>query len=353
MKRRDFGALAYLAVAACAGRTRETADASSAPPTGPQPMPSAPLDPGKTLTRIGFGSCYVPQFEEPEVWNAVRAAAPDVFLYIGDNVYQTAETGHPDLVELHEAYASLAADAPFAALRQSTPVLVTWDDHDYGMNDAGAEFPARLQSEALFKTVWAVGADDPRATRPGVYYAKSAGPAGRRTQLILLDTRYFRTPDTMLGDAQWRWLAEALAEPADVRILASSIPVLSNVATGETWSKWPAERGRLLALLGRSNGVVIVSGDSHFGAFFTRSDGVAYPLHELTSSSLNFPMTEDAWLDPGLPDTARNGAAYYPANFGMVTIDWAVGALSLNLNTAAGELVRSERMELATLSSGR
>ena len=81
------------------------------------------------------------------------------------------------------------------------------------------------------------------------------GPEGKRLQVILLDTRYFRgrlkkgerrvggpyvpTDDksiTMLGEAQWKWFEQQLREPANVRIIASSIPlaVTSHPPSGQT-----------------------------------------------------------------------------------------------------------------------
>jgi hypothetical protein len=73
-------------------------------------MPSAALDETKTLTRVCFGSCYAPQFRQSHVWRSILAQKPDAFLYIGDNVYQRAENGRPDLLELREAYGQLAED---------------------------------------------------------------------------------------------------------------------------------------------------------------------------------------------------------------------------------------------------
>ena len=81
------------------------------------PMPSAPLDEGKVLARVCFGSCYAPQFKQSHVWRTILAQKPDAFLYIGDNVYQRAESGAPELRELREAYALLASDADFGVLR--------------------------------------------------------------------------------------------------------------------------------------------------------------------------------------------------------------------------------------------
>jgi alkaline phosphatase D len=315
----------------------------------PPPMPSAPLDEAKALTRVCFGSCYAPQFKESRVWRNILAQAPDAFLYIGDNVYQRDENGRRELLELREAYGLLADDANFAALRAATPVLPVWDDHDYGMNNAGANFPARLESEALFKHVWAVPPDDPRSRREGVYFAHTGGPAGRRTQLILLDGRYFMTPETILGEAQWRWLEGQLAQPADLRILASPTPVLCEAERFEGWRHHPAERERLFALIGRSNGVVIVSGDSHVGAHYRRSAGLAYPLLELTASSLNFPWPEETHAPPGPPDKARVGPVLWEANFGAVDIDWEKGEVDLALFEDTGRLAQAERIALAAL----
>jgi alkaline phosphatase D len=317
----------------------------------PPPMPSAPLDETKALTRVCFGSCYAPQFKQSHVWRHIRALKPGAFLYIGDNVYQREENGRPELLELREAYGLLAAEADFAALRGEIPVLPVWDDHDYGMNNAGADFPARLESEALFKHVWAVPAGDPRSSREGVYFARSAGPPGRRTQLILLDLHYFLTQETMLGEAQWRWLEQSFAEPADLRILASPIPVLSDAERLDGWQDNPAERERLFALIGRTNGVVVVSGDSHVGAFYRRSEGVAYPLLELTASSLNFPWLEHLHILPGPADPPRVGPVCYEANFGAVDIDWDRSEVSLALYEDIGRLVRAERIALADLQA--
>ena len=107
-------------------------------------------------------------------------------------------------------------------------MLSTWDDHDYGQNDAGGDFPYKDEAKALFLEFWQVPEDDPRHARAGVYCARIFGPEGRRVQVILLDTRSFRSPlrptdqpgapgkeeylpdpdpaKTMLGRAQWAWL---------------------------------------------------------------------------------------------------------------------------------------------------
>ena len=200
---------------------------------------------GGPLTRIAFGSCADEEKPQP-IWKAVLAYQPELFLFAGDNVYGDVRDGEnvPEagLIDgLVHAYGQAARIRDLATLRATVPHLATWDDHDYGKNDAGADFASRAQAQRLFLQFWDVPPGDARAGREGVYHAETYGPAGQRVQVILLDTRYFRSPlrptdqrgapgkerylpdddpgKTMLGDAQWAWLAERLREPADLRVV--------------------------------------------------------------------------------------------------------------------------------------
>jgi alkaline phosphatase D len=199
------------------------------------------------------------------------------------------------LPKLKQAYADLALNAQFAAFNMSTPILATWDDHDFGRNDAGAEFPFKERAERMFESFWttaSLGND-----HPGVYGARTFGPAGQRVQVIMLDTRFFRSAlrkgepaangrrpyvpqtepgSTLLGEAQWRWLEAELRRPADIRLLVSSIQVLSDNHPFEAWWTLPAEQKRLYDTVGASGakGVVLVSGDRHVAALY-RKAGVA------------------------------------------------------------------------------
>ena len=141
-------------------------------------------------------------------------------------------------MSLKAAYGQLARVNSFSALRQAVPILPIWDDHDYGLNDAGGDWPRKQTAESLYEFVWDIRADDSRAQREGVYFASNIGPEGRRVQVIFLDTRYFRTPLTrnntdsfgeylpsndprqnMLGDDQWQWFEQYLREPTDFGLI--------------------------------------------------------------------------------------------------------------------------------------
>lgn len=307
--------------------------------------PPAPVD--RPLHRIAFGSCC-DQRKPQHVWDAIVASRPDVFIMLGDNVYADTQ----DMALLRATYAQLGAVEGFRKLRAACPILATWDDHDYGKNDAGAELPSKRESQRVLLDFFGEPADSPRRTREGVYDARVFGPPGKRVQVILLDTRYFRSPlvkrdpnqppvfgspgfytantdpaATILGEAQWTWLAQQLQVEADVRIIGSSIQVISEEHGFEKWMNFPHERQRLFRLIRDTNaqGVILISGDKHYAEISKMDAGAGYPLFEVTSSSLNRPRAyvfESNRHRLGWLSRFFAGAVYYQANFGMITVDW-------------------------------
>ena len=294
---------------------------------------------------------------------------PHLFLFIGDNIYGDSE----DMEVLKAKYAKLAAVPGFARLRESCTLLATWDDHDYGVNDGGREYPQRDASQRVFLDFFRDPPDSVRRHRPGVYISYVFGPAGKRVQIILLDTRYFRSPlkpapkpatrgpyvatddpaATMLGEAQWKWLAEQFEEPAQVRIIASSIQVVAEDHGWEKWMNMPAERNRLFKLLGdtRAAGVIIVSGDRHLAELSMIDAGIGYPLYDLTSSGLN--SANKKWR-PYEENRHRVGTMNWGDNFGMISIDWSQPdpRIALAIYDEEGDINMQRKIYLSTLQPG-
>ncbi|WP_421789999.1 alkaline phosphatase D family protein [Hyphobacterium sp.] len=322
--------------------------------------PILPLDSGQPLTRIAFGSCHDPAEPGMEIMSRVAADEPDVFIYTGDNVYGDAWSWDATLWELREQYQILADDPHFTALRESTPLLATWDDHDFGMNDLGRLFPYKEYAESLFLDFWGAPANDIRRTREGIYDAAIYGPEGQRTQIIMLDTRYFRTeltqtpnrgwegmeryipsedPDqNMLGEAQWAWFEAQLQEPADLRIIISSIQVHADGHGWEAWRTLPIERQRFYDVIGESGAehVIIVSGDRHSSGLYVREDVIGYPLFEITSSSLNRSFRDEN----NEAGPYRIGEMYAPVNYGVMDVNWVARSVSLQIRDLEGRIVR-------------
>src|SRR5437879_10728615 len=97
----------------------------------------------KPLSRIAFGSCAHQDRPQP-IWAPIVATRPELFLFIGDTIYADTE----DIKVMRAKYAKLAAEPGYQKLLKTCPVLATWDDHDYGGNDAGAEYPKKRESQA-------------------------------------------------------------------------------------------------------------------------------------------------------------------------------------------------------------
>jgi alkaline phosphatase D len=323
----------------------------------------------KPLSRIAFGSCARQDRPQP-IWDTIVKAKPDLFLFIGDNIY--ADT--TDIEVMRTKYAQLRAIPGYQRLLKSCPVLAVWDDHDYGANDSGADYPKRVESQQVFLDFFDEPVNSPRRKREGIYDAKVFGPPGKRTQIILLDTRYFRSPlkrrevaergvgpyvantdpnATVLGEAQWIWLEQQLRQPAELRIIASSIQLVAEDQGWEKWMNFPKERERLFELLRatRAGGVVVISGDRHLAELSMMDGGIGYPVYDLTSSSLNSSSRE--WRKFEV-NRHRIATMNWGDNFGLITVDWSAGdpGISLQIRDAVGEVTIQQKLYLSTLQPG-
>jgi alkaline phosphatase D len=347
---------------------------------------AAPLEAGEPaaellVSRIALGSCAKQDRPMP-IWSAVSRCKPDVLLMLGDNIYGDTE----DMAVLRGKYDLLAADRGFGAIRNTVPIVAVWDDHDYGVNDGGREYPLRRESQQAFLDFFGIPADAPLRQQDGIYRSLLAGPAGRRVQFICLDTRFHRSPleslpkaervrgrgpyvpstdpeATMLGAAQWEWLATALREPAELRIVLSSIQVASIEHGWEHWGNLPAERARLLKTLRESEatGLIVVSGDRHSAEISmipAGDEALAYPLYDLTASSFNQQKRVD---DDDEPNRHRLGERFHGANFGSIEIDWESAAdggppaVRLAIHDVDGKVVRDVNIpagELTKVAAG-
>lgn len=345
-------------------------------------LPEATLEAAEPTRRIAFGSCAKQDKPQP-IWEAILAAQPQSFVFLGDNIYGDSE----DVEVLKAKYRLLDQQPGFERLRAAIPVLGTWDDHDYGANDGGVEYPSKRLSQQAFLDFLRVPADDPRRQQEGVYWSQISGPPGKRVQLILLDTRYFRSqllkgfppgepgegvrgvyrPNldpvaTILGEAQWKWLAEQLQQPAEVRLIGSSIQLVADEHGSETWGNFPLQRRRFLQLIRdtKANGVIVLSGDRHLAEIAKldkqHRDYVGYPLFDVTSSSLNVPsgnLTKSGVRFANQINSYRVGLTYFDTNFGVVDIDWEQSdpLIRLQVRDEVGGIVLQQRVRLSELQS--
>lgn len=342
-----------------------------------KPAPLGPVhraDPGPTV--LAVGSCSVEEAPQHH-WDVIASEDPEAFLFIGDNVYADygfdedgegeRREGSPD--DVRAAYDLLASHPEFQRFRAAIPILATWDDHDYGRNDGTARFEHKLASEEIFEDFWELPDDDPRRSRPGVYGVETIEGKGT-IQVILLDTRFFRSPfglppdipgygpnpdpdATMLGEEQWAFLREALQHDADIRILATSIQLVADRHHFERWGHLPHERRRLFALLTETGaeGLIVVSGDRHRGAMYLLDDGsTPYPLFEITASGLN---NQRPGPDQEEADSWRLGPLSRGDHYGLITVDWEEEELTLQLKDMQRTVLQEAIIGFDELEAGR
>jgi alkaline phosphatase D len=95
--------------------------------------------------KIAFGSCGKQSHPLP-IFNEVVKQVPNLFIFLGDNIY--GDTHDMDI--LRKKYQELGDKESYKNLIKNTDVLATWDDHDYGQNDAGKHYPHKEESKEIF-----------------------------------------------------------------------------------------------------------------------------------------------------------------------------------------------------------
>ncbi len=309
------------------------------------------------LSRIAFGSCAKEDKDQP-ILKVIADKQPDLFIYMGDNIYANTE----DMDEMKGKYALLSCKEEFQYLMASNPVIATWDDHDFGANDIGSEYSKKAESKQLFLEFWKEPANSPRWDHPGIYTSYYYGDSTHRIQIILLDMRTFRSPlkasgseyipdpdpsKTFLGTAQWAWLESELEQPAQIRIIATSIPFASEESGDETWSNFPLEQQKMydLILSTQANGVLFMSGDVHYAELSQRNVPGLYPICDFTSSGIT---QVDPFADG---NQYRLGSAIVTRNFGMIEINWSLPdpEIKMMIFNESGNEVYAHTITLSTL----
>jgi alkaline phosphatase D len=300
---------------------------------------TAPIGPVERL-RVGVVCC---SHYETGFFNAYGRLAErdlDVVLHLGDSIYEDrARTSRvarrhepPERVitldDYRGRYAQYRTDPDLLALLARHPLVAIWDDHELAGNawaggaarhdaETDGDWRSRVEAATRAYREWTpLRLPDPadplrlwRRVRLGnlcevlVLDTRLAGrarpAAGRRPVVRVWDRRR-----RLLGNAQWRWLESELSRPAPGwRLVASQVMVAPvAVAPGRLginpgmWDGYPAERDRLLKLLGAHPGeAVVVSGDLH--SSWASELG---PAVELTAPAVSAPTFAQA-LAPRVP----------------------------------------------------
>ena len=306
------------------------------------------------ILTLGFGSC-LHQDRSMAILKTIEKKELDLFMFIGDNVYGDQEDGELD--KLIRTYKQQYNNLENFLKNVSTEFI--WDDHDFGINDGGSNYRYKDRAKELFLETWKIPSNDPRRLRDGLYFDKMIKKNGLKVHLIFLDNRSFKSEwkltdefnkegkeryvkdfdpqKTLLGKKQWQWLKDKLNEDSDIKIILSSLQILSLGHGWESWDKLPLERERLFNLIDESDvsNLFILSGDRHRGGFYRFKTNDNNDIYEFTSSSLNLPIPFNTEEKGPL----RIGSTYRKANFGVVRI--FEDKVVLELTSNRGKVVNS------------
>jgi alkaline phosphatase D len=286
------------------------------------------FDSKETLT-LAFGSCNRQNLEQP-LWQPIMNHNPDLFMFLGDNIYGDTD----DMQVLKEKYALQKNQVDYKNLRNQMPVIGVWDDHDYGKNDLGKEYPYKKESQQLFLDFFDVSEEDSRREREGTYSSHDLKWKSHTIRVILLDARYHRDDldridrvyqknegGTILGEKQWSWLENQLSDDSiSFYIIASGIQFIPKDHDYEKWANFPQERQRLFDLITEKQpkGALLLSGDRHIAEISSmQAEGLDYPLIDVTSSGLTH-VWDNA---PQEPNQYRIGKLINKLNYGLVKIE--------------------------------
>lgn len=283
--------------------------------------------------RIAVGSCFYvnepvydrpgdPYGADPRILTGILGTDPDAMVWLGDNVYLREVDWDTREGILHR-YSHTRALPELQPLLGSVHHYATWDDHDYGPNNADRSYWAKHLTREAFDLFWG----NPPFGGHGLGGVTNTFQWGD-VQFFLLDDRWDRTPErresgerTILGDAQLEWLIDALAySRAPFKIVAVGGQVLNPAAVYENWSTYPEALDRLLAAIHRERieGVIFLTGDRHHTELTRMERPGAYPLHDLTVS----PLTAGISSMTDEPNTMRvEGTLVQAHNF--ATLDFS------------------------------
>eukprot|EP00904_Undaria_pinnatifida_P005922 jgi/Undpi1/245/HiC_scaffold_1.g00242.m1 len=222
---------------------------------------------GESISRMAFGSCNKQYLPQP-MWKIVEDLSPDVWLWIGDAVY-VDKFSDGGVKKMKEAFAKQLANKDYQRFLEKVPrVEGVWDDHDYGVNDAGKELsdhPGRVEA---FLDFLGVGPEDPRRGAASLYSSHVFGEAPKQVKVLMMDIRTQRDgyhafniahrkfkfaamigamlrwfsssfclgsgyDGSVVGEEQWEWLEEQLTDSeASVHVLVSTLQVKCYILGG-------------------------------------------------------------------------------------------------------------------------
>ncbi|MFY9310831.1 MAG: alkaline phosphatase D family protein [Bacteroidia bacterium] len=260
------------------------------------------------------------------IFRHMRKVPSDFMIWLGDYTYYIKQAvGKDDYTSFDGMWRRQMKTRKIKNIHNfliSRPQYAIWDDHDYGSYDADKDFALKDTSLFIHKMLWA----NPSYGLPDT---KGIFTSFRKydSEFFLLDDRFYRTQPnikggTMLGESQLQWLFEGLKKSdATFKFIVLGTQFLNPCSPDECYNQFAEEKKKIYDFLEKNKiqGVLFISGDSHYADLQKEKRENAYPIYDFTCS----PLT--SFLDSPLPlekaNTARvPGTLTHHRNFGKVSV---------------------------------
>ncbi|MGB1204248.1 MAG: alkaline phosphatase D family protein [Chitinophagales bacterium] len=257
------------------------------------------------------------------IFKKMQKTNADFNVWIGDNSYlRNDDFDNPNNMMRRHIHTRL--HKPVNKLIKTRPNYATWDDHDYGPNNADKNYAQKDVTLDLFQQFWGnafYGTKDTKGVFSNFTYQDA--------EIFLLDNRYHKSAlsdknGSTLGIEQLEWFKKSLLESkATFKIVMSGVQFLSEHGGGEGFKQFPKERQEILDFIAENDikGIIWVSGDRHVSELYCLKRPDTYDLYEVTTSpisseTLNFPFKISS---PKNPLAVKKTKYWYP-NFAHFSI---------------------------------
>lgn len=225
---------------------------------------------GKASFRIAFGSCSDFRVPDQQVFDAIRAERPLMFIHTGDLHYRDTNTTSPE--DYRANYDQVLTHPVQGAFFRSMATAYMWDDHDFAGNDSDSTAIGRDTARAVY-----------RERVPHYPLGPTGGTIGQaftigRVRIIMTDLRSAATPasakesasKSKMGSAQKTWFKQELINARDggfpFIIWINTVPWICPPQLGDDcWAGYATERTEIANFI-RDNHITnlaMISGDMH------------------------------------------------------------------------------------------
>ncbi len=234
------------------------------------------LNPKKKNLKVLVASCMDDTFNDVgnKIWPMALGHKPDLVLLIGDNLYADIYSGifvgsklpaKPE--QIWRRHIDHAMKLKINRMNKLTPILTTWDDHDYGVDDGDKHFEYKEPSMEMFRTFFPMKDND--ITSQGYGVGSLTKISGQN--IFLLDGRSFRDSKKEkngmhFGKAQREWLKKNLSESNHLNWIISGDQFFGGYHTYESFEGLHPKEFQSFKTDIKESGknVFFISGDRHF-----------------------------------------------------------------------------------------